>query len=184
MSSPGSAPIGRSPRVDCGSGVAVSDPTQIVTDAAFRKYARYVAATARRVLGKWDEVEDVVQEVFMAALLGLARLRDENATRAWLTVVTIRAAVRRRKNRSGEPTVSLEDDACENISSDATDPDHSVRLASVESSLGRLAPELRKPWVLHCIEGLELAQVAAMCGCSVATVRRRVAFVRAHLAKG
>ena len=184
MSSFGSAPIGRSPCVDCGSGVAVSDPSQLVTDAAFRKYARYVAATARRVLGRWDEVEDVVQEVFLAALVGLKRLRDENSTRAWLTVVTIRAAVRRRKNRHGEQTLSLDDDACENLSSETADPDHCMRLASVESSLSRLPADVRRPWLLHCIEGLELAQVAAECGCSVATVRRRVAFVRAHLGKG
>ncbi len=135
------------------------------------------------MLGSWDEVEDVVQEVFLAALLGLARLRDENSTRAWLTVVTIRAAVRRRRNRSVEPTVSLEDDACENLSVDASHPDHCVRLASIESSLNRLPAALRKPWILHCVEGLELVQVAALCGCSVATVRRRIAHVRTHLAR-
>jgi len=160
------------------------DAKQIVTDVAFRKYARYVAATAHRVLGRWDEVEDVVQEVFLAALMGLSRLRDEKSMRAWLTVVTIRAATRRRRSRNVEQTVSLEDDACENLSTESISNEHRARLASIESCLNRLPDEVRNPWILHCVQGLELTRVAAMCGCSVATVRRRVAFVRSQLGRG
>jgi RNA polymerase sigma-70 factor (ECF subfamily) len=184
VSSLGSVPLGRSPRDDCGSGVAQADTTQITADAAFRKYARYVAATAYRVLGKRDEVDDVVQEVFLAALVGLTRLRDEKSIRAWLTVVTIRAAIRRRKHRGNEFALSLEDEACENLSSEAADSDLRLLLASIESELNRLPSDVRRPWILHCIDGLELGQVATLCGCSVATVRRRVAVVRAHLALG
>jgi len=69
-------------------------------DAAFRKYSRYVAAMAYRVLRNRDDVEDVVQEVFLDAVLGLSRLRDEAAVRAWLTVVTIRNATQRRRIRA------------------------------------------------------------------------------------
>jgi RNA polymerase sigma-70 factor, ECF subfamily len=184
VSSPGTAPYGRSPSDGCGSGVVVTDVRQVVAEAAFRKYARYVAATAYRVLGKRDDVDDIVQEVFLAALVGLSRLRDENSTRAWLTVVTIRAATRRRRNRSNQLALSLEDDACENLSAEAADSDQRLLLASVESALNRLPAQVRKPWILHCIEGLELAQVASLCGCSVATVRRRVAVVRAELTIG
>jgi RNA polymerase sigma-70 factor (ECF subfamily) len=158
----------------------VSDAAQVIADAAFRRYARYVATTAYRVLGRRDEVEDIVQEVFLAALVGLGRLRDEKSTRAWLTVVTVRAAMRRRRNRSSEPTVSLEE-ARDELHDAALDADRRVLLASAQTSVGRLPSELRRPWLLHCIEGMELAQVATLCRCSVATVRRRVAQVRAHL---
>src|SRR5258706_15126881 len=69
-------------------------------DAAFRKYSRYVAATAYRVLRNHADVQDVVQEVFLDAVLGLERLRDGKSVRAWLTVVTIRNATLRRRRRA------------------------------------------------------------------------------------
>jgi RNA polymerase sigma-70 factor, ECF subfamily len=50
-------------------------------DALFRRYSAYVAAVALRLLGRDDEVDDVVQEVFLAALRGLRQLREEGAVK-------------------------------------------------------------------------------------------------------
>jgi hypothetical protein len=40
-------------------------------DTLFRRYASYVAAIAHRLLGRDDDVDDTVQEVFLAAIRGL-----------------------------------------------------------------------------------------------------------------
>src|SRR5690242_5658768 len=68
-------------------------------DYAFRRYGAYVAAIALRLLGRDDEVDDVVQEVFLAAVKGLVALRDEGALRAWLASVTVRVVRRKLKLR-------------------------------------------------------------------------------------
>src|SRR5258708_2484860 len=68
-------------------------------EAAFRRYSRYVAAVALRLLGRDDEVDDVVQEVFLAALRGMRRLREPEAVRGWLATVTVRIAGRRLRRR-------------------------------------------------------------------------------------
>ena len=47
-----------------------SPPPRLELESAFRAYSRYVAAIAFRMLGCNDEVDDVVQEVFVAALRG------------------------------------------------------------------------------------------------------------------
>jgi RNA polymerase sigma-70 factor (ECF subfamily) len=44
---------------------------------------------------------------------------------------------------------------------------------------------VRIAWTLRMVEGLELAEVASACGCSLATAKRRIAaaevVVRAHI---
>ena len=67
----------------------MEDPARHL-EAAFRRYSRYVAAVALRLLGRDDEVDDVVQEVFLAALRGLERLREPEAVKGWLATVTVR----------------------------------------------------------------------------------------------
>ncbi|HXK17531.1 MAG TPA: sigma factor, partial [Polyangiaceae bacterium] len=66
------------------SGIASSTDGALTIKAvavatAFRKYSRYVAATAYRMLRNREDVEDVVQDVFLDAVVGLDRLRDEAA---------------------------------------------------------------------------------------------------------
>src|SRR6187431_1395413 len=68
-------------------------------DGLYRRYAPYVAAVAHRLLGRDDEVEDTVQEVFVAAIRGLAQLREPAAVKGWLARVCVRNAHRRLRRR-------------------------------------------------------------------------------------
>jgi len=155
----------------------------IEVDAAFRKYSRYVAATAYRMLRNREDVEDVVQEVFLDAVVGLARLRDEAAVRAWLTVVTIRNATQRRRLRAAlVPCAFDEDESIELPFSDGEHERH-LRLSAAAAIIQALPEALRLPWVLHCLQGMALPGVAQACGCSVATAKRRIAQARTRLAR-
>ena len=48
----------------------------------YRRYSRYVAAVVLRLDPGVPDLDDVVQDVFLAAAGGLRRLRDPNATKA------------------------------------------------------------------------------------------------------
>ncbi|MHC4646862.1 MAG: RNA polymerase sigma factor [Planctomycetota bacterium] len=48
-----------------------------------------VAALANRLLGWPGDVEDIVQEVFLSALLGLKKFRCECSLKTWLFTITI-----------------------------------------------------------------------------------------------
>src|SRR4051812_49898973 len=90
--------------VDATTEASPAEPTAeliapLELAAAFRLYARYVAAIALRLLGRDDEVDDVVQEVFLSAAGGLGRLRDPEALKGWLATVTVRLAGRRLRAR-------------------------------------------------------------------------------------
>ena len=56
-------------------------------ESVYRAYSRYVAAIALRLLGSDDEVDDVVQEVFVVAMRGLRGLREPGAIRGWLATI-------------------------------------------------------------------------------------------------
>src|SRR5207245_4945312 len=76
----------------------IAEPMQL--DALYRRYAGYVAAVAVRLLGRDGEIDDLVQDVFVEAVRGVAKVRDPNAIKGWLAKVAVRMCVRRLQKRS------------------------------------------------------------------------------------
>jgi RNA polymerase sigma-70 factor (ECF subfamily) len=107
-------------------------------------------------------------------------LRDQHSIRAWLTVVTLRLARKKLRSRGA---FSFEDDEYEQVPATGLDPEQHLRLTWVAAILDSLPSDVRSPWILHCMEGLGLPEVARTCACSVTTAKRRIAFVRARIAR-
>ena len=78
-------------------------------DTLFRRYSSYVAAIAHRLLGRDDDVDDTVQEVFLAAVRGLGSVRDPKAVKAWLARIAVRSARRRLRKRRLRSFFGLDD---------------------------------------------------------------------------
>ena len=53
-------------------------------DEVYRHYWRYVAAIGLRLLGDDSELDDLVQETFLAAWQNLPSYRGESSVRSWL----------------------------------------------------------------------------------------------------
>jgi RNA polymerase sigma-70 factor (ECF subfamily) len=71
------------------------------------------------------------------------------------------------------------------LASPGTNADQRAELALVDRVLGTVSANIRIAWMLRMVEGLELAEVASACGCSLATAKRRIAaadaVVREHI---
>src|SRR5438874_5441241 len=139
-------------------------------ETLFRRYSRYVAAVALRLLGRDDEIDDVVQEVFLAALRGLGRLREPEAVRGWLATVTVRIAGRRLRRRKLRALFGLRADV-ELPARDAP-PDQRALLVRVYRLLDELPVRERVAWTLRHVEGEKREAVARLCECSLATAKR------------
>ena len=74
----------------------------------FKRYASYVATIGIRLLGRDDELDDLVQEVFIEAYRGLHQLRSPDAVKAWLARITVRRATRRLRRRRLRAFFSLD----------------------------------------------------------------------------
>jgi RNA polymerase sigma-70 factor (ECF subfamily) len=153
------------------------EPVDVLDPAAiFRRFSPYVAAVAQRLLGRDSEVDDTVQEVFIAALRGLAQLRDPGAIKGWLARVTVRVATRRLRARRVYGFLRLDTAPSDVLPVDrSASPEQRVLLASLYRALDELPAAQRVAWTLRHVEGERLDSVATLCGCSLATAKRRIA---------
>jgi RNA polymerase sigma-70 factor, ECF subfamily len=150
--------------------------TQRDPDAARAFHRRYGARISRwvwRLLGADAEHDDVVHQVFVNALTAVGGVRDPGALDAWVdsvTIRTVRKEIRARRYRRWlvPATETVEQ---------TVDPGNPARQAHVQRFyriLGQLRPDDRIVLVLRHVEGCTLSEVAAACGCSLATIKRRI----------
>jgi RNA polymerase sigma-70 factor (ECF subfamily) len=156
-------------------------------EALFRRHARLANGLAFRLLGRDQEVDDVVQDAYVAVLDGLHRLDDPQAFASFLASIVVRRVRRvlrrRRLARSlGLMPPAVPIDPTGFIASTAP-PDAMAELRSIYAVVEALPTDERLALLLRRVEGLPLEEVARLCGCSLATVKRRIAAAEAKLAK-
>ncbi|MBN2193591.1 MAG: sigma-70 family RNA polymerase sigma factor [Polyangiaceae bacterium] len=172
MNAPRSAAQVVGPVSEAGEVVHV----ELDSAAVFRRYAPYVAAVAQRLLGRDQEVDDTVQDVFLVALRSLPQLRDPDALRGWLARIAVRVASRRLRTRRLRAFLRLDQTPHDALPIDRNaSPEQRVLLASLYRALDELPTSQRVAWILRHVEGEPLAEVAALMGCSLATAKRRIA---------
>ncbi len=170
----------------CAPLIASAEMTDepVSLETVFRRYSRYVAAVAMRLLGRDDEVDDVVQEVFLTAVRGMGQLREPAAVKGWLATVTVRVAGRRLRMRRLRGFFGLDArPGYEQIATADAPPDQRALLVRVYRLLDELPVNERLAWTLRHVEGEQLDAVARSCGCSLATVKRRISAAQARLDK-
>ncbi len=144
-------------------------------DSVFKRYSPYVAAVAHRLLGRDADVDDTVQEVFMVAVRGLARVRDPLAVKSWLARIAVRVSRRKLQMRRFRNFLGFDDPAAyDAIADDQASPEQRALLQRVYRVLDSLPADQRIAWTLRHIEGEQLDAVAALSGCSIATAKRRI----------
>ncbi len=151
-------------------GLCVRDEQAITV--MYRRYARYVANVAYRMLGSEDEVEDVVQHVFLELVRTAERIYGPESLKSFLLALTSRQVSRRLTRRWRAYRLRS---ALELVLPRRSDPRDLADVDELYTALGQLSPELRVPWTLHHIEGQSLPETAQACEVSLATVKRRIA---------
>lgn len=142
----------------------------------YRRFAPYVRAVAARVLGQRSDLEDIVQDVFVAAVQGLKHADDVAQTKGWLARVTVRLALRQARGRQAWRHTDLIDVShSEALRDTAANPEQRHWVAEVYRALADVPDGSRRAWLLRYVEGDSLEETAAACDCSLATVKRRVA---------
>lgn len=151
-------------------------------DALVRRHAREVARLVARLLGTHDGLDDVVQEVFLAAFVQLPTLREPAAFRGWLLRIAINKSRREIRRKRFLRTLGLDrttpDGTLEALADDAVSPSVRAELSAVDAVLSRLPADQRIAWVLRVVEGHTVRDVSRLTACSVATAKRRIAAAR------
>lgn len=137
-------------------------------------YAGLVERMLFRLLGDIRTLEDLVQDVFARVFSRIDDVREPASLKPFITSVTVfvaREAI--RKKRRHRWLAFLASDELPEISA-SVDPEARQGVRAFYSALETLDPDERLAFTLRFVEGQELAEVAAACNVSVATVKRRL----------
>lgn len=173
------APHGGPDEVDDASLVAaILAGERRAEEMLYRRYAPSVLRLATRLLRSNEDGMDVLQDAFVTAFEDVKSLRDHDAFRGWIHWIAVRLVHRRFRRRrplgwlglGGSEDVSLETLADETVSQESR-----MELRWLDEALARVDDCARSAWMLRHVEGLTLDEIAAVCDCSLATAKRRIA---------
>jgi RNA polymerase sigma-70 factor (ECF subfamily) len=162
-------------------GLRAGDPT-----AAAQLFDRHVAQVERAVqgvLGPDPEVEDLVQDAFVAALRGIDGFRgDEGALAAWVRGIAVRLALKKIRWRRTRRWLGMEGTAVVTDLQAVVDTGTQAALGRAYALLERLPAVERAAFGMRFIEGMQLEEVAQALGVSLATTKRRLQSARERFA--
>jgi RNA polymerase sigma-70 factor (ECF subfamily) len=153
------------------------------------RYQRPMAALVSRIAGNPDDVDDVVQELFLRAWKGLPRFRGDAQFSTWLYRIAVNTAIKHRSRHKSEATVSLSTDELSgglerlHVPEEATpsqggDPFRAAhrkeREIAIRNAVQSLPEKQRVVVVLHYFEGYSCEEISNMVGCSLGTVWSRL----------
>lgn len=156
------------------------DPAAL--DELARREAGKVARLLHRLLGPRDDVEDLVQTVFLEACRALPSFRGESSAGTFLGAIAVRvarramrpgASVRRRGPMPSEPPAP---EAGPHRNAVATEQMRRLRVA-----LARIAPKKRIAFALWAFEGMAPERIAEITGASLSATRSRIYYAQKEL---
>ena len=143
-----------------------------------------IAVLANRLLGWPGEVEDIVQDVFLAAFLGLKKFRCECSLKTWLFTITINKCRSYRYKRMLYIRVFSQADAKTSLAraqaANETSMDSEV-FERVRRAVKALPAKYREPVVLRYLQDLSTNEIAPMLGISKNALNVRLSRARERL---
>jgi len=136
-------------------------------------------------LGPSAEVEDLVGDVFLSLFEHARSIRAAHAVRSYVVSVTmnaVRRELRQRKRRTLFERLTGASDDGERLAA-TDDPKAKAALLQLSRILDGLGTEERLAFVLHGLEGLQLAEVAEALSVSLSTAKRRVRAANEYMRK-
>jgi RNA polymerase sigma-70 factor, ECF subfamily len=165
------------------------------TDAAFeelvRRHQQRVFALVAGILHRPDDVEDVAQQVFLKAYLGIRRFNQRAAFSTWLYKIAVNECWDYLRKRRVRPLVYEADLSEEQVSrldgivSSDRPPESAIARTEtreiLERMLGALPEQDQQLLVLKEIEGFSVQELAEILGLNVNTVKVRLFRARGRI---
>lgn len=138
---------------------------------------RILGATASR-----EDVDDLVQEIFVQAWRALPRFRGDSRFQTWICRIATNMAIKQwHKHKRGRMVVSDEDLSAldrHSLADPAPGPseeaERSVRDRALRAAIDQLPEKQRTVMILHYFEEFTCEEIAQIIGCSVGTIWSRL----------
>jgi RNA polymerase sigma-70 factor, ECF subfamily len=147
-----------------------------------RRHERAVYAVVSRMIDSRDDVDDLVQDVFVTAFRSLAKFQGKAAFSTWLYRIAVNTTIKQMRKARVRKTSSIDDPAAglaERLMAAGSDgpeavTEQTMRGEAVRKAIGTLPDKHKAVVVLHYYENLSCEEIARVAGCSVGTVWSRL----------
>ncbi len=153
----------------------------------YRRYQQQVRSTLYQLCGS-ENLDDLVQEVFLRAWKGLPQLRQTSQFSTWLYRICWNVALDQRRRFAQQRSFNSKlRETTEPVPSESSRHSQSPDLMQlhyqdlIQRGLQQLSFEHRAVLVLHDLEDLPQKEVAQILGIAVGTVKSRLFHARASL---
>jgi RNA polymerase sigma-70 factor (ECF subfamily) len=156
------------------AGVLDRDPAAI--EAFYDRHSTHVTRVLARILGAEPDLADLQHEVFVRALSSIGALKDPSSVKAWLGGIAANTAKRCIQLRTrGKWLRFFSPDELPEVEASNASEDVNEAVRATYWALDHLPADERIAFVLRVIDGMELTEIAEVCGASLSTVKRRLA---------
>jgi RNA polymerase sigma-70 factor (ECF subfamily) len=153
------------------------------------RYQRPMAALVARMTASSDDVDDIVQELFIRAWKGLPRFRGDAQFSTWLYRIAVNTALKHRSRHRNETALSVSTEEMtggeESLVTPRDAPAHQggdpfvvvvarEQEAAVRKAVLALPVKQRVVVALHYFEGHSCEEISQILECSVGTVWSRL----------
>ena len=161
-------------------------------DKLVQKYREPIFAVIYNMTSNREDASDLTQDTFIKAFQAIGRFKGKSSFFTWIYRIAINTAMSFLKKRSRRRYISYE-----NMHDEVSDSEIFEHLTAktrtekgalvqelqekLNDALQRLSPKHRTVVVLHEIEGLGHAEIAAITQTSIGTVRSRLHYAKQQL---
>jgi RNA polymerase sigma-70 factor, ECF subfamily len=137
-------------------------------------------AFSRFLCREREAADDLVQNTILAALDKQAQFAPGTNLKGWLFTIMRNRFYSDLRTQRRRPT-SIDDEAAAPLAA-VDNPEATLALKELSSALWQLSPQSREALVLVGAGGFSYEEAAALCGCSIGTLKARVSRARKQLA--
>ena len=141
-----------------------------------------------RMLGPRNDLDDLVQNVFVELCRALPGFRGDSKLSTFVGGITVRVARRAmrpgpwwRRRSDADPELCVADDGDLRRSGPEDRTVAAERLRRVRVALGKIGDKKRIAFILWALEGMDPAEIAATMGASVSATRSRIFYAQKEL---
>lgn len=173
----------RLPDIDIVRQVLAGDTAAF--EGIMRRYNRLLFRLARSIVARDDEAEDVVQEGYVRAYFRLRQFEGPDGFASWLSRIVINEALARVRKRGLAIDAHRTTDELPAASRGRPEEIAMGKdtMALIESAIDALPRDFRSVFMMRAVEGLTVAETAALLDIKPATVKTRYFRAKAQIGR-
>ncbi len=156
-------------------------------DLLYHKYHKMVFHIAQEMMGREQDTEDIVQEVFMRVLTRINQFRYEASFSSWLSSIAVNVCkdkLRSKKRYPEDPLDKIREHEIYTKRASLNQEEELIMnelLEDVQEKISHLKKEHQKLIVLRYMDGLSYEKMAQLLGYSPSLVKSRLHQARKEL---